>query len=375
MRTTDRAASRPSRVLAKTVVRRCTQEAGWARVSMLALSALTTPGCDAGKPIYKEAAALEAQGKLSEAAQKFDSVCQRAPKSAVCPSSKEQATRVRIKLAEEMIGTGRYVEARDLLNGLVSASDSASSGRAKELLAGTELVQGLLWLAASEEKDTAKAAVVMQTISQTPTAAAAKAKAWLESHQAAVLLAAARSLCSAPTKAGCAKACQEVGEKYPDAPESKEAQVLVLSGKWFDNAGGSRASFEMASAGQPVKFKWDGREASGAFELVRSQGSKLVIKLPVQQRGEGQGESCMFMLLSVAADRNCDKIKPAGERYDGAGYGECCTYRSYAPGKIEVQEFVAEPMDDGTIRLSRAGESRKVVLRASNVENSTQKGP
>jgi len=38
-------------------------------------------GCDAGKGPYAEAVAMEERGQLLEAAEKYDSVCRRAPDS------------------------------------------------------------------------------------------------------------------------------------------------------------------------------------------------------------------------------------------------------------------------------------------------------
>jgi len=70
-------------------------------IVVLAGVSVTLAACDAGKAPYDEAVTLEEQGKLAEAAEKFDAVCRRAPGSKLCPTATIRAAAARIKAVNQ----------------------------------------------------------------------------------------------------------------------------------------------------------------------------------------------------------------------------------------------------------------------------------
>jgi hypothetical protein len=99
------------------------------RLLALLLFAGTTAafaGCgNSGPDVFAEGEALEASGKLEEAARKFELTCAYAPKGERCPAAAGRAAEARIKAAEKAIGDKQFVAAERLLCAALFTADDA----------------------------------------------------------------------------------------------------------------------------------------------------------------------------------------------------------------------------------------------------------
>jgi hypothetical protein len=200
----------------------------------LAAAACSSPA----KNVMTDAAALEAQGKLEEAAAKLEMGCALSPSAEPCPASDGKASETWQKAAEKAASEGRYRDAERLLHrALLTTADDAGKAKIRERIGKEDLAQGLLYERALGIADKAAAAAVMEDVAKHEAPAGAKAKEWLAKERPALLTAAVMAACGPEREGSCTKswaALQASGAKGPDvdkaqaAAEAEERRVYPL---------------------------------------------------------------------------------------------------------------------------------------------------
>jgi len=100
--------------------------------SAMLASAMLVSACDETKAIHDRATAFEAEGKRSEAADQFDLVCEKAPDSERCPSSRTRAAELRLEAAKSLIDQEKYEQAKALLDRVIASGVPEPTKNAKE---------------------------------------------------------------------------------------------------------------------------------------------------------------------------------------------------------------------------------------------------
>ncbi|MFI5300181.1 MAG: hypothetical protein ACHREM_19000 [Polyangiales bacterium] len=185
--------------------------------------------CDAGKAPYSEAVTLEEQGKLSEAAEKYDSVCKRAPDSKMCAPSVERAADVRLKFAEQLVVATKFGEAEKILRLVVESGDAKAKPKATTALSDKPLVMGLRWDKASSLTDKSAAWSDIEEIGKSGTPIATKANEWLTKERPALLLAKAKASCTPAENPACTAACDALKAGATGTPQAAEADGLLAA--------------------------------------------------------------------------------------------------------------------------------------------------
>lgn len=251
-----------------------------------ALICLVVSGCDEGKSIYDEAVALEEGGKLAEAAEKYDAVCRRAPKSSMCMPSMGRAAAVRIKLAEQAIAAFEFSKVKGILEQVASEGDDASKERAKKTLTSRDMVEGLRWEKALANPDKTAAMFDMEAVAQSSSLAAGKAKKWLDKEQPSLLLAAATAACTPMVTGTCENVCSKLLRLYPNSPEAAKAKVML------------EAAEEAKAA---AKVEAEAREAERLYPLL-VEAEKLLSQAKSIWRQQKAHHDCN--LRNLAANPN-----------------------------------------------------------------------
>ncbi len=200
---------------------------------------LTTAACSSpAKNVMTDAAALEAQGKLEEAAAKLETGCALSPSAEPCPASDAKATETWQKAAEKAVTEGRYRDAERLFHrALLTAANDAEKATIRERIAKGDLVTGLLYERALGIADKAASAALMEDVAKREGPAAAKAKGWLDKERPPLLVAAVMAACGPAHEGSCTKtweALQASGAKGPEidkaqaAAEAEERRVYPL---------------------------------------------------------------------------------------------------------------------------------------------------
>ena len=187
--------------------------------------------CDAGRGIYDDAAVLEGNGKLVEAATQYDAVCVRAPNSAMCPPSRERAGAVRLKLASTSIADFKFVAAEPLLKAVVESAAPVTQAKGKEQLSSKEYVAGMQWEKALANADKKGALKDMETAAASGTPVAAKANEWLGKERPALLLAEATAACTPAPTAPCPVPCNRLITLHAGTPEAAKATEYMTAYK------------------------------------------------------------------------------------------------------------------------------------------------
>jgi hypothetical protein len=184
-------------------------------------------GCDAGKAPYNEAVALEEKGLLSEAADKYDAVCRRAPDSKFCPPSQTRAAKVRLDFAEQRMRELKFEAAREAIAPVLESADSDAQKRAKTMAESPEMTMGLRWEKALAAPDKASVLKAMEEIATSTTPVAAKAKEWLAAERPSIWLARAKEACAKPGEEKCPANCRAILEAYPNSEQAGAAKKLL----------------------------------------------------------------------------------------------------------------------------------------------------
>jgi hypothetical protein len=201
--------------------------------------AIAAAGCGSpAKNVLSDAAALEGQGKLEEAAAKLEMGCALSPSAEPCPGSDAKACETWQKAAEKAVTEGRYRDAEKLFHRATLTADDAAKAKIRERIGKDDLVQGLRYERTVFLADKAQALAIMDEIAKKEAApAAAKAKEWLAKERPALLTAAVMAACGPQHEGSCTKtwaALQASGGKGPEvdkaqaAAEAEERRVYPL---------------------------------------------------------------------------------------------------------------------------------------------------
>ena len=198
----------------------------------------TVAACSSpAKNVMTDAAALEAQGKLEEAAAKLEMGCALSPSAEPCPASDAKAAETWQSAAEKAMTEGRFRDAERLLHRATLTADDAGKTKIKERLGKDDLAQGLLYERALGVADKGAVAEIMEGIAKRDLPAGAKAKEWLAKERPGLLTAAVLAGCGPAHEGSCTKswaALQASGAKGPDvekaqaAAEAEERRVYPL---------------------------------------------------------------------------------------------------------------------------------------------------
>jgi len=191
------------------------------------LTAALSAHCSSTSATFQQAEALEAQGKLEEAATNFDKVCAVDPKTPACADADAHAAKARLKASDEALTQGQYKKAKELLRTAQIGADEATAKDIDERLAKDDLKQGLLYESAAADPDKTIAFKTMEAIASTATPAAEKAKAWLTAERPAHLAQLVKAACGPRHEGSCSKTWAELqtlaGEKPPGFDEARAA--------------------------------------------------------------------------------------------------------------------------------------------------------
>lgn len=196
--------------------------------SLIVPLVLALTGCGkAGPDVFAEGQALESEGKLEEAAARFELTCASTPKKPGCATADGRAAEARIKAAEKAMGEGKFRVAERLLVLALSTADEETAKRVSERVASDELQQGLAYeraLAMPDKKDIAGA---MDAIAASKAPVAAQAKAWIGRERPGLLVEAVKVACGAAHEGSCSKAVSELRAAAVTGPEAEAAIALA----------------------------------------------------------------------------------------------------------------------------------------------------
>lgn len=185
-------------------------------------------GCSKpGRDAFAEAEALEAQGKVEEAARLFDLTCCYAPEGEKCSTSDQRAAEARIKGAEKAMDAGQFLAASGLLISALATADGASAQKAGERLGSPELKQGVAYERALTLGKTDEARKAIEAVAATTTPAGALAKAWLDKERPPMVVKAVKAACGPDHQGSCTRATAELRKAALTGPESEEATALA----------------------------------------------------------------------------------------------------------------------------------------------------
>ncbi len=196
------------------------------RVVLASLTAVLLVCCDAGKEPYKEAVGLDEKGQLREAAEKYDGVCRRNPKSELCPTATSRAGALRLKLALQAVDGGKFADAEKTLKVVAETGDGDAKTKAEAQLASKDLIQGLVYERAVGKTDKRAALKDIEAVAASGTPIAAKAAEWLTKERPPLLLADATAVCVPPTST-CPVASDQLLKLHPGTPEAAKATEYV----------------------------------------------------------------------------------------------------------------------------------------------------
>ncbi len=179
------------------------------------------------KTVLAEAAELEAQGKLEEAAAKLESGCALSPTAEPCPQSDRKACEIWQKAAEKATSEGRYRDAERLFHRAMLTADESTRTSLIERLARADLVSGLKFERALFVGDKALATKELEEVAKQETAAATKAKEWLAKERPAVLLNAVKRACGTGHEGSCSQTASDMQAAGLKGPEVDEAVALA----------------------------------------------------------------------------------------------------------------------------------------------------
>jgi len=188
--------------------------------------ALYFAACSKGPSSFKEAESLEAEGKVEEAAQKFEFACAEAPRGPECQQSADRATTARLAAADKALREWQYKKAEELL---IIALSTADKGAAKDIearLVNDELSQGIRYEEALADPDKSRAYKAMEAIAKTSTPASEKAKEWIQRERPALLVDQVKAACRPKPTGSCSEtfaAIVGLADKPPGFDEAKAA--------------------------------------------------------------------------------------------------------------------------------------------------------
>lgn len=194
----------------------------------LVAAPLAPAGCGGSGPdVFAEGEALEAQGKLEEAAARFALTCAFAPGGDRCGAADGRAAEARIKAAEKALGEGHYLAAERLLGMSLFTADEAAAKRASERLGSDELARGLAYERALGRADKREVARALEEVAASHAPAAASARAWLDRERPGLLVAAVKAACGPAHEGSCAKASADLRAAAPAGAEADQAAALA----------------------------------------------------------------------------------------------------------------------------------------------------
>jgi hypothetical protein len=174
-------------------------------------------GCASPSATFREAEALEGEGKHEEAAAKFDLVCALEPKTEQCPSAGARASEARIHAAEKAAKDGAWQKAEKLYRAALLSAEGAPAATAKERLSSDELKQGVRYEKAAADPDKPTAFVTMEALAAGQGPVAEKAKAWMATERPGILVVKVKEACRPKPKGSCSELWKEL-EALPQKP-------------------------------------------------------------------------------------------------------------------------------------------------------------
>ena len=307
-------------------------------VCTVTAASLAMAGCDAGKAPYQEGIALEEKGQLEEAAQKFDSVCRRAPRSKLCVESLDAAERVRLELddlrlstAKAELGVLKFADAEGLLRAVVDSktTDAAHRALATALLGSPAMVAGLAWDKASAREDKRAAREDIEDIARTDTPVAEKAREWLQKERPALLLDDARRACTPASPVACPVACQQLIALHDGTPEAAEGRTMLAAWEAIDEPRVYPLLVDAEKLMAECTDIWK-RQKTHADCAAKHGASTLSVFVacgdaqPITQRADRLNERWHALAASVGA--GSPHAKELKERWEAAcGKGEYAT--------------------------------------------------
>jgi hypothetical protein len=198
------------------------------RLLSAATIALGLAGCGSAAPdVFAEAEALEREGKLEEAAAKFELTCAYAPKGDKCGAADGRAAEARLKAAEKAMAEGKLAAAERLFGMALFTADDATAQKVIDRLTSDDLKQGIAYERALGQSDKQEIIPAMTAIAATKTPAAARAKAWLDAERPSMLIAAVKAACGPTHEASCSRAASELSAAAVTGPEADLAIALA----------------------------------------------------------------------------------------------------------------------------------------------------
>jgi hypothetical protein len=185
-------------------------------------------GCGgSARDVFAEAEALEREGKLEEAATKFQLTCAHAPKGDSCNTADGRAAEARIKAAEKAIGDGQFARAERLFAMALVTADETTAKKVADRMAAEEMKQGLAYQRALAHPDKKEIAKAMDAIAATNTPVAAQAKAWIEKERPGLIIAAVKAACGPAREGSCSKVAAELKSAAITGAEADAAVLLA----------------------------------------------------------------------------------------------------------------------------------------------------
>jgi hypothetical protein len=202
-------------------------KSGKASAAWLPLSMLVASCGSPAQSVLSDASALEAQGKLEEAAARLEMGCALSPAAEPCPASDARAAETWQKAAEKAVTEGRYRDAERLLHRALLTADDAAKAAIAARMARDDLVQGLRYERSLGLADKSQIAGIFGDIAKHEAPAAAKAKEWLDKERPGILVAAVMSACGPEHEGSCTRAWSALQASGAKGPEVDKAQAAA----------------------------------------------------------------------------------------------------------------------------------------------------
>lgn len=248
-----------------------------ALLRLLPLAALLLLGCDKSKSRFEEASTLAVRGKLADAADAFDKVCEPSASSERCAIARRKAGQLRMQAGLDALGADRFAEAQVLFE--KAKQEPSTSLAAEAALAQTALVDGLALARFEQSPSQPTSLEGLRAIAQRGTPSAPRARELLREADPPSLLTQAIAACKPEGEGSCSQLAATLAARYPGTEQDKQAQSLA------------QAELERAFP------------TLDALEKLLSQRASLQAQIALKSACEHDAGG--------ATDAGCDKLTPS----------------------------------------------------------------
>lgn len=178
-----------------------------------------------GRTPFDAAQALEWQGKLNDAALRYDEVCTRVPGTELCKTAQQRADGARLRLAATAMASLDFQEAKRLYELVAKSSIEWTRKQASQQLDSAELKTGLA-LASARSKSKRDGLAEMEEVAKASTPAGWAARGWIAKERPILYLDDAKASCVVSAD-DCPTKCKQLLTAHPGTQEALSVRKLL----------------------------------------------------------------------------------------------------------------------------------------------------